>query len=191
MRAKASDGFGPVGPAVVTGVDYNNLLLTTRLNGEIVQQENMEEVLLEKPPEIAVYSPPNMQPWDDAVMLALEYAEIPYTVVWDKEVQAGELARFVEQGKVRAIGVSNFMPEHLQRLLDETGVTPALNQVELHPRLQQEELRAFHAQHGIATEAWSPLAQAQLLDDPVVTAIADDLDVSQMMSAAALLRSRT
>lgn len=83
-----------------------------------------------------------------------------------------------DEGKVRAIGVSNFMPEHLQRLLDETGVTPALNQVELHPRLQQEELRAFHAQHGIATEAWSPLAQAQLLDDPVVTAIADDLDVS-------------
>jgi 2,5-diketo-D-gluconate reductase A len=83
-----------------------------------------------------------------------------------------------DEGKVRAIGVSNFMREHLQRLLDETGVTPALNQVELHPWLQQEELRAFHAQHGIATEAYSPLAQAQLLDDPVVTGIAGDLDVS-------------
>ncbi|ANZ43607.1 oxidoreductase [Lentzea guizhouensis] len=78
-----------------------------------------------------------------------------------------------EEGRVRAIGVSNFQPAHLQRLIDETGVVPAVNQVELHPYLQQAELRAFHEKHGIHTEAWSPLGQGgELLEDPVVTEIA-------------------
>ncbi|HET7399755.1 MAG TPA: aldo/keto reductase [Intrasporangium sp.] len=77
-------------------------------------------------------------------------------------------------GRVRAVGVCNFTIEHLQRLLDETGVLPAINQVELHPYLQQRELRTFHAQHGIATEAWSPLASGgDVLRDPTVAAIAD------------------
>ncbi|MFF7209475.1 aldo/keto reductase [Streptomyces sp. NPDC008238] len=79
------------------------------------------------------------------------------------------------EGRARAIGVSNFQPEHLQRLIDDSDVVPAVNQVELHPRLQQAELRAFHARHGIATEAWSPLAQGALLKDPVVTGIAGRL----------------
>lgn len=88
------------------------------------------------------------------------------------------LGRLCEDGLVRSIGVSNFQPAHLQRLMDETGVVPALNQIELHPRLQQDESRAFHADHGIVTQAWSPLAQAQLLDDPVLLAIAERLEVS-------------
>ena len=80
------------------------------------------------------------------------------------------------QGRIRAAGVCNFQPAHLQRLLDETGELPALNQIELHPRLQQAELRAFHAQHGIVTEDWSPLASGgDLLADPVVTGIAQRL----------------
>ena len=66
-------------------------------------------------------------------------------------------------GRARAIGVSNFQIAHLQRLLDETEVVPAVNQIELHPRLQQEPLRRFHAEHGIVTEAWSPLGQGQAL----------------------------
>src|SRR6478736_772640 len=79
------------------------------------------------------------------------------------------------QGRIRAAGVCNFQPAHLQRLLDETGELPALNQIELHPRLQQAELRAFHAQHGIVTEAWSPLASGGLLSDPVIAGIAQRL----------------
>jgi diketogulonate reductase-like aldo/keto reductase len=75
-------------------------------------------------------------------------------------------------GLVRSIGVSNFQPDHLQRLIDETGVTPSVNQVELHPRLQQSDLRQVHASLGIATEAWSPLAQGAVLNDPTVTEIA-------------------
>jgi 2,5-diketo-D-gluconate reductase A len=76
-------------------------------------------------------------------------------------------------GRVRAIGVSNFQPAHLERLLDAADVAPALNQIELHPYLQQQEVREFDAKHGIATEAWSPLAKGgSLLGDPVVADLA-------------------
>ncbi|MGV0870751.1 aldo/keto reductase [Mycolicibacterium sp. XJ879] len=77
------------------------------------------------------------------------------------------------QGRIRSIGVSNFAPEHLRKLVDATGIVPAVNQIELHPRLQQHELREMHAQLGIATEAWSPLGQGSLLTDPTVTAVAE------------------
>jgi 2,5-diketo-D-gluconate reductase A len=76
-------------------------------------------------------------------------------------------------GRVRAIGVSNFQPAHLERLLDAADVAPAVNQVELHPYLQQQELREFDAKHGIATEAWSPLAKGgSLLGDPIIAELA-------------------
>jgi 2,5-diketo-D-gluconate reductase A len=77
------------------------------------------------------------------------------------------------QGLVRAIGVSNFQPAHLKRLITETGVTPAVNQIELHPRLQQVGLRREHAELGIVTEAWSPLAQGRVLEDPAIVQIAE------------------
>jgi 2,5-diketo-D-gluconate reductase A len=77
------------------------------------------------------------------------------------------------EGLARNIGVSNFQPAHLERLIDETGVTPAVNQVELHPRLQQPGLRREHADRGIVTEAWSPLAQGEVLDDPAIVEIAE------------------
>lgn len=80
--------------------------------------------------------------------------------------------RLQSEGRVRSIGVSNFEPEHLDRLVQETGVKPVLNQVELHPRFQQHALRDYHAAHGIATQAWSPLGQGQLLSDPAITALA-------------------
>ncbi|MEU1942659.1 MULTISPECIES: aldo/keto reductase [unclassified Streptomyces] len=82
------------------------------------------------------------------------------------------LEKLLADGRTRAIGVSNFQPAHLRRLLDHSGVVPVVNQVELHPYLQQGELRDFHAQHKIATEAWSPLAQGALLQDPALAAIA-------------------
>ncbi|HSB97242.1 MAG TPA: aldo/keto reductase [Spongiibacteraceae bacterium] len=83
------------------------------------------------------------------------------------------LVELQRQGRVKSIGVSNFNIPHLQRIIDTSGVVPALNQVELHPRFQQKTLREFHAQHGIATEAWSPLGQGQLLEDVTVRAIAN------------------
>jgi 2,5-diketo-D-gluconate reductase A len=76
-------------------------------------------------------------------------------------------------GRTRSIGVSNFTVEHLERIIDETGVVPSVNQIELHPRLQQPELRSFHSEHGIVTEAWSPLARGQAIREPAVGEIAD------------------
>lgn len=82
------------------------------------------------------------------------------------------LVELREEGRVRAIGVSNFRAAEITRLIDETGVAPALNQVESHPWLPQHELRAFHAEHGILTQAWSPLGRGRLLGDPVLLEIA-------------------
>lgn len=82
------------------------------------------------------------------------------------------LIKAQEMGQVRSIGVSNFEVEHLDRIIGETGVTPVLNQIELHPRFQQTALRTAHAERGIKTESWSPLGQGQLLSDPAIAALA-------------------
>ncbi len=82
------------------------------------------------------------------------------------------LARLKEEGRVRSIGVSNFGADHLKRIVDETGVTPVLNQVELHPHFQQRALIETHKALGIATQSWSPLGQGKELSDPVIGAIA-------------------
>ncbi|MGQ0837759.1 aldo/keto reductase [Actinokineospora sp.] len=89
------------------------------------------------------------------------------------------------EGRARSIGVSNFHVPHLERLLAETDTVPAVNQIELHPNLPQAELRAYHAAHAIATEAWSPLAQGNLVADPTVSRIAEKYGKS---TAQVLLR---
>jgi 2,5-diketo-D-gluconate reductase A len=81
-------------------------------------------------------------------------------------------SRLRDEGRIRSIGVSNFEADHLRILVDATGIVPTVNQVELHPLFQQEELRETHAQMGIATEAWAPLGQGALLDNPKVTEVA-------------------
>ena len=83
------------------------------------------------------------------------------------------LIELQQQGRIRSIGVSNFLPEHLDRIIGETGVTPAVNQIELHPRFQQGASRDWHQQHGIVTESYSPLGGkgTKLLEDPVITSI--------------------
>lgn len=82
------------------------------------------------------------------------------------------LEKLYREGRVRAIGVSNFQPDHLRTLLDATDVVPAVNQIELHPWLQQHRLRELHDQLGIRTEAWSPLGRGQVLADPELERIA-------------------
>lgn len=82
------------------------------------------------------------------------------------------LEEVAARGLTRAIGVSNFQVPHLERVIAETSTVPAVNQIEVHPYLQQDALRAFGRAHGIATEAWSPIAQGDVLDDPVLLAIA-------------------
>jgi len=111
--------------------------------------------------------------------LGLEQLDL-YLIHWpaaarDRYVDSWRaLGKLLADGRVRAIGVSNFQPAHLEKVIEATDTVPAVNQVELHPRLPQEELRRFHAEHGIATEAWSPLAQGgDLLREEVLTGIAD------------------
>ncbi|MFI1311889.1 aldo/keto reductase [Streptomyces albidoflavus] len=83
------------------------------------------------------------------------------------------LEKIYSEGRARAIGVSNFLPEHLERLIDATSIIPAVNQIELHPHLQQRAAREYHDEQGITTEAWSPLGQGKgLLEVPAVVAIA-------------------
>jgi 2,5-diketo-D-gluconate reductase A len=108
--------------------------------------------------------------------LALDYVDL-YLIHWPLPA-AGRyldtwraLIRLKDEGRVRSIGVSNFTPEHLGRLIEATGITPAINQIELHPRFQQRAAREFHARHGIVTQSWSPLGRGHLVDHPALAAI--------------------
>lgn len=110
--------------------------------------------------------------------LGLDYVDL-YLIHWPvpaKDAYVDTYRAFEKiyaDGRAKAIGVSNFLPEHLERLLGETSVVPVLNQIELHPQLQQAESRALHAKHGILTEAWSPLGSGKgLLEVPTVLAVA-------------------
>ncbi|WP_399066366.1 aldo/keto reductase [Streptomyces winkii] len=111
--------------------------------------------------------------------LALDYVDL-YLIHWplparDLYVETWRaLEKIHGEGRARAIGVSNFQPAHLRRLTEESSIVPAVNQIELHPRLQQAELRSFDAGLGIATEAWSPLGRGNgVLEDPAVIGIAE------------------
>ena len=83
------------------------------------------------------------------------------------------LEEFARDGRARSIGVSNFQPAHLERLADETDTVPSVNQIEVHPYFANEQVRAYGRDHGIITEAWSPIAQGKVLDDPVINRIAN------------------
>jgi len=85
------------------------------------------------------------------------------------------LEEFADDGRARSIGVSNFQADHLERLAAEAETVPAVNQIELHPYFQNRELSAYGREHGIATEAWAPIAQGKVLDDPVIGEIAEKL----------------
>ena len=88
------------------------------------------------------------------------------------------LEEFASDGRARSIGVSNFQPDHLDRLAKESDTVPAVNQVEAHPYFTNDEVRAYGREHGIATEAWSPIAKGKVLGDPVIERIADAVDRS-------------
>ncbi|GGV35572.1 oxidoreductase [Streptomyces longisporoflavus] len=110
--------------------------------------------------------------------LGLDHVDL-YLIHWplpSKNLAADTYKAFEKihaDGRAKSIGVSNFLPEHLERLIGETSVVPAVNQIELHPHLQQRAAREFHAEQGIATEAWSPLGQGKgLLEVPAIVAIA-------------------
>ncbi|MFC7341526.1 aldo/keto reductase [Saccharopolyspora griseoalba] len=116
---------------------------------------------------------------DSLARLGLDYVDL-YLIHWPvpgKDLYVDTWKAFQEihkSGRAKAIGVSNFQIHHLRRLFEETDVVPALNQIELHPNLPQAELRAFHAEHDIATEAWSPLGRNNgLLDSETITNLSE------------------
>jgi 2,5-diketo-D-gluconate reductase A len=144
-----------------SGLARDEVFLTTKLNndghGYDAAQQRLDESLKK---------------------LGTDHVDL-YLIHWprprdDRYVETWKgLEKAVAEGRTRAIGVSNFTVEHLDRLAAETETVPAVNQVELHPRFTQAELRAYHARHGIATEAWSPIGQGQgLLDDPTLAELA-------------------
>lgn len=111
--------------------------------------------------------------------LGLDYVDL-YLIHWPAAGQDAYVdtwkafQKLHEEGRAKAIGVSNFQIPHLRRLFEETDVVPAVNQIELHPRLQQSDLRAFNSEHGILTEAWSPLGQGKgLLEDTTLGSLAE------------------
>jgi 2,5-diketo-D-gluconate reductase A len=152
-----------VGAAIAaSGVDREDIFLTTKLNNNAHGYDQA----------LAAFEASRLA-------LGVEYVDL-YLIHWplparNRYVETWEaLLTLQADGRVRAAGVSNFQPAHLRRLVDETGGTPALNQIELHPYLVQQELRDLHAELGIVTEAWSPLAKGgDLLADPVITGLAE------------------
>jgi 2,5-diketo-D-gluconate reductase A len=128
----------------------------------------------------------NRQSFDDALRafdqsladLGLERIDLflihwPLATVRDFTEAWRALERVYSEGRARAIGVSNFQPHHLRKLRADTQVPPAVNQIEVHPYLVQDEVRAFNAEHEIATEAWSPIAQGLVLTDPAILELAE------------------
>jgi 2,5-diketo-D-gluconate reductase A len=151
-----------VGAAIAkSGIPRNELFITTKLWNNAHGYDS------------------TMRAFDKSLdLLGIDQLDL-YLIHWprpriDKYVETWRaFEKLLADGRTRAIGVSNFQPAHLRRVIDETGTVPAVNQIELHPYLTQNELRDVHARHKIATEAWSPLAKGgDLLTEPLITGLA-------------------
>jgi diketogulonate reductase-like aldo/keto reductase len=176
--------------AIVSALEVGYRLLDTALNYEN-EREVGEAIRRSGVPRDEVFVttklPGRHHGFDEALLsfeesrmnLGLDYVDL-YLIHWplprvDKYVETFRaMLELRDEGVVRSVGVSNFTEAHLMRVIDETGVTPAVNQIELHPRFPQGHMREFHARHNILTECWSPLARgSDVREEPVVTAIAD------------------
>ena len=156
-----------VGAAVAaSGLARDEVYLTSKLNNGFHRPEDARRA------------------FDDTLKaLGTDYVDL-FLIHWPLPTRYGgdfvstwnTLIEFQADGRARSIGVSNFQPDHLARLARETPVVPAVNQIEVHPYFGNEQVRAADAEAGILTEAWSPIAQGDVLDDPVVTDIAGRLD---------------
>ncbi len=155
-----------VGEAVrSSGLDRVDIFITTKLSNASHDPEDARRAFDRSLSALGV----------DYVDLFLIHWPLPTLYGGDFVSTWKTLEEFQRDGRARSIGVSNFQVEHLQRLADESDVVPAVNQIELHPYFLNDDVRAFGEARGIATEAWSPIAQGQVLDDPVITAIAGAL----------------
>jgi 2,5-diketo-D-gluconate reductase A len=153
-----------VGEAVrASGLDRADVFITSKLNNGYHRPDDARRAFDRTLADLG----------SDYVDLFLIHWPLPTLYDGDFVSTWQTLEGFKEDGRAHSIGVSNFQVDHLERLAAETDVVPAVNQIELHPYLLNEEVRAYGEAHGIATEAWSPLKQGEVLDDPVVTEIAE------------------
>lgn len=158
-----------VGEGIRTsGVDRGEVFITSKLNNGFHKPDDARRAFDKTLSELGF----------DHVDLFLIHWPLPTLYDGDYVSTWKTLEEFAKDGRARSIGVSNFQVEHLQRLADETGTVPAVNQIEVHPYFTNEEVRAYGSEHGIATEAWSPIAQGKVLDDPVITRIAERIGKS-------------
>jgi 2,5-diketo-D-gluconate reductase A len=153
-----------VGEAIAaSGLDRAEVFITSKLNNDAHEPDAAREAFDGTLKALGV----------DYVDLFLIHWPLPTRYDGDFVSTWKTLEEFYREGRARSIGVSNFQPQHLRRLHGQTDIIPAINQIEAHPYLTQDDVRSFCAQHQIAVEAWSPLGKGTVLDDPVIGRIAE------------------
>jgi 2,5-diketo-D-gluconate reductase A len=158
-----------VGAAIkAAGIPRDDLWITTKLNNGFHRPDDARRTFAESLDRLGL----------DQVDLFLIHWPLPTRYDGDFVSTWRTLVELRDDGRARSIGVSNFEPDHLTLVIEETGVTPAVNQIEVHPFLTNEAARAANASYGVATEAWSPIARGQVDDDPTIRGIAERLDRS-------------
>jgi len=146
-----------------SGIDRDEFFITSKLNNGFHRPDDARRAFDETLSKLGV----------EQVDLFLIHWPLPTLYDGDFPATWRVLEEFYRDGRARSIGVSNFTPSQLRRLAAETDVVPAVNQVEVHPYFTNEEVRAYGVEHQIATEAWSPIAQGRVLDDPTISEIAE------------------
>jgi 2,5-diketo-D-gluconate reductase A len=153
-----------VGEAIArSGLDRGEVFVTSKLSNDAHEPDEARQAFEETLKALGT----------DYVDLFLIHWPLPTRYGGDFVQTWQTLEEFYREGRARSIGVSNFQPHHLRRLHGETQIIPAVNQIEVHPYLTQDDVRAFCVEHQMAVEAWSPLGQGSVLDDPVVQSIAE------------------